>query len=61
MEPVLRDLIYDDYLVYLDNVILIGRTFQEQLNNLLKVFRKGVRYLGHIVSPSGVTMDPEKL
>jgi len=64
--------------LYLD-VIVIGRTFQEQLDNLRKVFlrlreghlklnpekcqlfRKEVRYLGHIVSSSGVTTDPEKL
>jgi hypothetical protein len=75
MEPVLRGLTYDASLVYLDDVIVIGRTFQEQLDNLRKVFhrlreahlelnpakfqlfRKEVRYLGHIVSPSGVTTD----
>jgi hypothetical protein len=26
-----------------------------------QLFRKEVRYLGHIVSPSGVTTDPERL
>ena len=26
-----------------------------------QLFRKEVRYLGHIISPSGVTTDPEKL
>jgi hypothetical protein len=64
--------------VYLD-VILIGRTFQEHLLNLQKVFQrfrearlqlnpekcqllqKKVRYLEHIVSPEGITADPEKL
>jgi len=79
MESVLRGLTYDACLVYLDNAIVIGRTFQEQLENLRKVFqrlrkahlklnpvkgqlfRKEVRYLGHIVSPSGVTTDPEKM
>ena len=79
MESVLRGLTYDACLVYLDDVIVIGRTFQEQLGNLRKVFqrlweahlklnpakcqlfRKEVRYLGHIISPSGVTTDPEKL
>jgi hypothetical protein len=79
MESVLRGLTYEACVVYLDDVIGIGRTFQGQLNNLRKVFqrlreahlrlnpekcqlfRKEMRYLGHIVSPSGVTTDPEKL
>jgi hypothetical protein len=63
----------------LDDVIVIGCTFQEWLENLRKVlqrlreahlklnpakwqlFWKEVQYLSHIVSPSGVTTDPEKL
>ena len=63
----------------MDDVVVISRTFQEHLDNLLKVFQmlreaylklnpekchlfqKEVRYLGHTVSPSGVTTDPEKL
>jgi hypothetical protein len=79
MESVLRGLTYEACLAYLDDVIVIGRTFQEQLYNLQKVFqrlrqahlklnpekcqlfRREVRYLGHIVSASGVTTDPEKL
>jgi hypothetical protein len=79
MESVLRGLIYDACLVYLDDIIVIGRTFQEHLDNLRKVFQrlrgahlkmnpgkcrlfhKEVRYLGHVVSPQGVTTDPEKL
>jgi hypothetical protein len=79
MESFLKGLTYEGCVVYLDDVIVIGRTFQGQLDNLRKVFqrlrethlklnpqkyqlfRKEVRYLGHIVSPSGVTTDPEKL
>jgi hypothetical protein len=79
MEPVLRGLTYDTYLIYMDDVIVIGRTYQEQLNNLRKVSqrlgethlklnlkkcqlsRKDVRYLVHIVSPSGETTNPEML
>jgi hypothetical protein len=65
--------------VYLDDIIVIGRTFQEHLDNLRKVFQrlrgahlkmnpekcqlfhKELQFLGHIISPQGVTTDPEKL
>jgi hypothetical protein len=40
MESVLRSLTYDACLVYLDDVIVVGRTFQEQLDNLRKVFQR---------------------
>jgi hypothetical protein len=76
MESVLRGLTYDACLVYLDDVIVVGRNFQE-LDNLRKVFQRirearlklnpgkcqlfqEVRYLGH-VSASGIATDPEKL
>jgi hypothetical protein len=74
METVQRSLTYDSCLVYLDDVIVIGRTFQEHLANLrfrearlklnpekCQLFKKEVRYLVHIVSPEGITTDPEKL
>jgi len=79
MESVLRGPTYDTCLVYLDDVIVIGRALKDELGNLRKVFqslreaplklnsakcqlfRKEVRYVGHIVSPSGVITDPEKL
>jgi hypothetical protein len=78
MESVLRGLIYDACLVYLDDIIVIGRTFQEHLDNLRKVFQrlrgahlkmipekcrffqKEVRYLGHIMSPTGSDHGPRK-
>jgi hypothetical protein len=34
MESVLRGLTYEACLVYLDDVIVVGRAFQEQLDNL---------------------------
>jgi hypothetical protein len=40
METVLRGLTYDSCLVYLDDVIFIGRTFEEHLHNLRKVFQR---------------------
>jgi hypothetical protein len=40
METVLRGFSYESYLMYLDNVIVIGRTFQEHLLKLWKVFQR---------------------
>jgi hypothetical protein len=39
MDSILRGLAYDACLVYLEDVIVVGRTFQEQLDNLRKVFQ----------------------
>ncbi|GBM51458.1 Retrovirus-related Pol polyprotein from transposon 297 [Araneus ventricosus] len=44
METVLRGLTSEACLVYLDDIIIVGRTFQEHLNNI----------------PDGVKTDPEK-
>ncbi|GBL93118.1 Retrovirus-related Pol polyprotein from transposon 297 [Araneus ventricosus] len=40
METVLRRLSSEACLVYLDDIIIVGRTFEEHLNNLRKVFQK---------------------
>ncbi|GBN86992.1 Retrovirus-related Pol polyprotein from transposon 17.6 [Araneus ventricosus] len=40
METVLRELSSEACLVYLDDIIIIGRTFEEHLNNLCKVFQR---------------------
>jgi hypothetical protein len=39
MDTVLRGLTYDSCLAYLDDVIVIGRTFQEHLLNLSKLLQ----------------------
>ncbi|GBM36175.1 Retrovirus-related Pol polyprotein from transposon 17.6 [Araneus ventricosus] len=40
METVLRGLPSEACLVYLDGIIIVGRTFEEHLNNLRKVFER---------------------
>jgi hypothetical protein len=52
MESVLRGLIYDACLVYLDDIIVIGRTFQEHLDNIRKVFQR--------LRGAHLKMNPEK-
>jgi hypothetical protein len=69
METVLGGLTYQSCLVYLDDVIVIGRTFQEHLLNLRKVFQRFrdahlkliPEKCQHIVSLEGITSDPGKL
>ncbi|GBN69688.1 Retrovirus-related Pol polyprotein from transposon 297 [Araneus ventricosus] len=40
METVLRGLTSEASLVYLDDIIIVGRTFQEHLDNIRKVFQR---------------------
>jgi len=78
IEKVLHGLLSKICLVYLDDVIIFGKNFNEMLNNLKIFFRirsvnlrinpekcvffgKHVKYMGHIVSSKGVTIDPEKI
>jgi hypothetical protein len=51
MESVLRGLTYSACLVYLDDVIVVGRTFEE-LHNLRKVF--------HGLKEAHLKLNPEK-
>ena len=51
MEVVLQGLVHKSCLVYLDDILVIGRTFTEHLNNLVKVFSR-LRQAGLHLKPS---------
>ena len=79
MDIVLSGLNFEICLVYLDDVIIFGKTPEEHLDRLEQVFqrlrganlklkpskcqllRRNVCFLGHIVTPDGVAMDPSKI
>ena len=79
MDKAFGDLNFQFLLVYLDDILVFGSTFEETLFRLetvlsrlstlnLKVkpekcqlFRKKVRYLGHVVTHEGTSPDPEKV
>ena len=78
MDLVLTGLQWSHCLVYIDDVIVLGRDFEDHLQNLQAVFQrlhkaglklkpvkcaffqKKVQYLRHLISPSGVMLDPMK-
>ena len=78
MERVLVNLPLQTALVYLDDILVPGKTFSHHLANLRTVFQrlraaklklapqkcmllqKEVKFLGHIIGPTGVSTDPEK-
>lgn len=79
MEQVLAGLPLTVCLVYLDDILVPGRTFEQELENLRMVFlrlkeaklklapkkcslfQREVKFIGHIVSETGVATDPDKL
>lgn len=79
MGLVLRNLAYKEVLAYLDDVVVIGRDFQDHLRNLdtvlsrfgnftLKLkprkchlFQTSIDFLGHKVSPNGISVQDGKM
>ncbi|KAK3750830.1 hypothetical protein QZH41_007147 [Actinostola sp. cb2023] len=55
MDKAFGDLNFQSLLVYLDDILVFGSTFEETLSRL-----EMVRYLGHIVTSEGTSPDPEK-
>lgn len=79
MEKAVGDMHLLQVLVYLDDIIVFGKTLEEHEHRLLKVLDRleevglkvsidkcqfcqpRVKYVGHIVSESGVATDPDKV
>ena len=78
MEKAFAGLTYRTLLIYLDDIIVYGKTFDIHLQNLEEVFQRlaetnlklnpekyvffhtQVSFLGHLVSESGISVDPGK-
>lgn len=78
MSNVLRGLNWKSVLVYVDDILIFSRLFDEHLQHLAQVFdrlknanlklqptkchfaEKEVKFLGHVISIKGVSVDPEK-
>ncbi|XP_030594321.1 uncharacterized protein LOC115786334 [Archocentrus centrarchus] len=79
MEKAVGDMHLLQVIVYLDDIIVFGKTLEEHEQRLLKVLDRlqevglkvsidkcqfcqpSVKYVGHIVSESGIATDPEKV
>jgi len=79
MSKVLKVLVNDKCMVYLDDILVMGRSFAKHLQNLQEVFERlreanlrlkpkkchfaknEVRYLGYVVSESGISADKSKV
>ena len=60
MEKVLRGLQWETCLVYLDNIIVLGRTFDEALGNLATIFSR-LQYAGLKLKPKKCDLLREKV
>ena len=79
MESCMNDLHLSFCLLYLDDIVIFSKTYEEHLVRLEAVFqklkeaglklgpskcqflRKDTRYLGHIISEKGISVDPDKI
>lgn len=79
MDLILRDLLYNTCLVYLDDIVIYSTSLEEHLEKLQKVFdrlrqhnlkiqpdkseflKKHVEYLGHELTPNGLTPNQRKV
>ena len=77
MELVMSGLTYDVCLVYLDDILVFSKTFDEHLDRLTTVFdrldryslkpskcslfQRKVSFLGHVISEQGIECDPDKV
>lgn len=79
MEHCLADLNFKQCIVYIDDIIVYAKTFEEHVERLEAVFRRlekyglklkrskcrffqeQVKFLGHIISSSGIQTDPDKI
>ena len=78
MARAMKGLLWSEVLIYLDDLIIFARTFDEYLSRIRNVFERlrsanlklkpqkckfgqqKVTFLGHVVTPNGVTTDPRK-
>ena len=74
METVMNGLTWNCILLYVDDIIIFAKTFEDELDRIQSVFQRlrsnnlklkakkqdSVQYLGHRVSEEGVEMDPQK-
>jgi len=52
IEQILKDYLFKICLVYLDDVIIFGKSFEEMLSNLEKIFRR--------LREANLTINPQK-
>ena len=79
MDSLLGSLQWKSLLIYLDDILVFGKDFQEHLDRLsvvlqtlikanlklkpskCQLFRKSVKFLGHVIGAEGIQPDPAKL